>query len=253
MAEVLDIEGLLKRPIRNRVSSVGLELEGGWKVPPFDEQMHQDASVDRAKKWDRQEYRFVGEVVSNPMLPIGMKAWVEKVFPHKIDNSCGLHIHMGFDNLWHYGLLMDREDYQETMLEKIKEWGQKNELPKGHCLWDRLKGKNKYCVKKFWPDLQAQPNRKQYMAEWEREGQPAPEGHRYTQVNFCFGVHKTLEWRVLPMFDTPEMCLSALHLVLAVTNASIVRLARMEKESPINVDLVLSGRGGYHEVFEEVV
>lgn len=253
MAKVLDIQKYLERPIKNRVTTVGMEIEGGWVSPIHDESAHHDASVDRAKKWDRGSLYFVGEYTSKPMSPIGIDAWVHKVFPAKFDASCGLHIHMGFRNLRHYSLLMDTEDYQETMLEAIREWGEENKIPKRHHLYSRLKGENKYCAKMFWPDLQSQCQRKVYMNQWEQQGLPAPEGHRYTQINFCYGTNKTLEWRVLPVFDTPELCVSSLQLVVNVTNACLAVLSKVREET-VEVSLSLGSKGnGYHEVIEEIV
>jgi len=224
VGKVLDLSRWMDQG-KNRINRVGIELEGGWTIAHPGLQVHHDGSVFKGgipKVPEAEKLLTAGEVSSPPIEPATMPVWVRKYHPQVVDYSCGLHIHMGFKSVLHYSRLMDSPDYQETLLDYLKQWGRDHHIPKEHCLWGRLDGQNKYCKKNFWPDLQAIKKGKEHNVD--RDGGIV--GNRYTVVNYCWGLgFETLEVRVLPMFDTPALSISALKCVMDVTNAYLAATA----------------------------
>lgn len=226
--EILDLDRRFGK-VKNRVYRAGIEMEGGWAKLPEGLQLQRDGSVFRGGmpgNWP--QLAGYGEVASPPLERIIVQQWMKKYHPTHVDHSCGLHVHMGFKSARHYSSLMDSPNYQETLLHYLTEWAKEEGIPKDHCVWDRLKGKNKYCRKLFWPDLQAVKQGKEH--DVEREGNK--KGHRYTIVNYCWGLgYETLEIRVLPMFDTAAISVSAINKVLDVTNAYLAEVAPKKVEA----------------------
>lgn len=229
---IINIDKLLadKRG-KNHIARVGIEMEGGWaKRPPTP--VERDSSVKFDSNSGITMYA-VGEVASPVIEPVMIRSWVLNNYPAYVNESCGLHIHQSFSTPLHYMALMD-EDYQQTMLEYLKRWGKQVGIPEKHCLWDRLNGKSEYCQLKHWPDRQVLATKKDY--------DRTKEGHRYTAINYCHGLHgmETIEVRVLPMFEDADHAVSALELIVDVTNACLEQLVKKHKNGRIvigNLDL----------------
>lgn len=222
----LDIDGLLGNP-KNRIARVGVELEGGWKNIPDGVQPETDTSVFKDPKTDQQRVPpglvFAGEIPIGPFVPAAIGRAMKKYYPQVVDKTCGLHVHMSFESLVHYGWLIVPE-FQETMSEYLFRWAKKEGFADDHHIWPRLKGQSTYCQKKFWPD--AQISRKAAKGHNREEF-----GHRYTVVNYC-GRQNTIEVRVLPMMDTVEQAIRGVKEVMKITNACLLKLAKKElKES----------------------
>ena len=103
----LNIDRLLGN-CRNRVYRVGVELEGAWRVVPAGTHLEADGSVFRG---NRPPDCQAGELPIGPMQPAAMPKFMKKYYPHKVDATCGMHIHMSFENLLHYAWL-EVEEYQ---------------------------------------------------------------------------------------------------------------------------------------------
>lgn len=201
---------------------VGIELEGGWaKVPPKckierDSSVFKNPSTKLLETLAKLGVNSTGELVSKPMPPIGMTAWIKKHYPTYSDQTCGLHIHMSFNDNWHYQQLMVPE-YQVTVLYYLKLWAVENKLPDSHPIWDRITGKNEYCNQSFWPDEQLKTGVRKDYDHFRK-------GNRYSAIayrrkNYIY----TIECRVLPMMETPELAVSALRQVIRITNAFLVK------------------------------
>lgn len=243
----LDIDHLLGK-VKNRVALVGVELEGGWKeLPPDVRELEHDGSVFNKRK--PVGANFIGELPIGPVLPAALPTLLTKNYPHKINHTCGMHVHMSFDSLFYYGLLMVPE-YQETILEYLTRWA-KNQtnsrgtpvFGEGHYIWSRLNGESEFCRKNFWPDAQAATKRKGFDRNVH--------GNRYTVIHYC-GRQNTIECRVLPMMNTPRHAASAVQEVINITNACIYLLGK-DKEQ-----ILKSQVGGKVEfptgiVYEEVI
>jgi hypothetical protein len=225
----LDIESLYGH-CRNRIARVGVELEGGWKDMTPGIAFENDTSVFKDAKTGTQKLpagiSYAGEIPVGPFVPAVIGKAITKYYPDKVDSTCGLHVHMSFESLLHYGWLMVPE-YQETILEYLIRWAKKEGFPDDHHIWTRLKGQSTYCQKKFWPDEQVKAKK-----DHDRERF----GHRYTVVHYC-GRQNTIEVRVLPMMTTPVQSIRAVKEVLRITNACLVKLASKELKESGRVEL----------------
>lgn len=85
--------------------------------------------------------------------------------------------------------------------QRMEAWGRRANLPPSHLFWSRLAGLNGYCRKEFIPDRQASASKR--TASQTRA--------RYTQLNYCFAVHKTIECRLFPVFKQPRIAVSAIQ------------------------------------------
>lgn len=210
--------------VKNRIAKVGIEVEGGWTVLPEGvKQANHDGSVFKAGLPPGCPLLVTkGELASPPIEPALLGSWTRKHHPQVVDPSCGLHMHIGVKKAEYYNLLMDSPDYQATIVGYLRKWATENAIPKDHCLWERLTGNNRYCRNLFWPELQAIKSGKEH--DVERDGNK--KGHRYTIVNYCWGLgFETLEIRVLPMMPTPALSVSALRKLVDVTNAYLAEVA----------------------------
>lgn len=246
-AKPLDLEGVLGQ-VKNRVALAGVELEGGWKeLPAGVAALEHDGSV--FNKRPPVGANYIGELPIGPVVPAALPTLITRNHPHKINSTCGMHVHMSFESLLHYGLLMVPE-YQETMLVYLTKWAKKQVNSKGqplfnddHYIWARLRGESEFCRKNFWPDAQAATKRKGF----DRNAK----GNRYTVIHYC-GRQNTVECRVLPMMATPRHAVGAVQEVIDITNACIYILGK-DKEQRLKAQA-----GGKIElpkgiVYEEVI
>jgi hypothetical protein len=248
-AKPLDLTGVI-RQVKNRVALVGVELEGAWKeLPAGVAGLERDGSVfkDRAPAG----IKHVGELPLGPVVPAAMPTLITRNHPHKINGTCGMHVHMSFESLLHYGLLMVPE-YQETVLAYLTQWAKEQTNSKGaplfgedHYIWGRLRGESEFCRKNFWPDAQAATKRKGF--------DRVVKGNRYTVIHYC-GRQNTIECRVLPMMSTPRHAVSAVQEVIDITNACIFILGkdkeqRLQKQMGGKIELPLGIV--YQETIEE--
>lgn len=261
----VDVSKWLAKPwnqlkgLRNRVYRVGIELEGGWKVLPPGTMLVRDGSVFRRDGVETYtplgmsrplQRQLVGELPSPVLVPyssdpnvLTMEKWLNQHYPQYSDFTCGLHVHMSFRNYfyWHQLMRDEKGQYMWTMVEFLRRWAEEKvaakKLPKDHCIFERLKGESEYCQAVWHPDLQIVKRGK----EFDHHGH----GHRYTIINFS-GRTQTIESRVLPMFASAELALSAIERTLQITSAFLAATAAREK--PIHADLSLG-----QEVAEKTV
>lgn len=177
------------------IEAVGVELEGGWKRdkfthPKYAKVVGHDGSVNV----DSKKYQ-IGEIKSPPMDRIdSLCRFIDKFYPDAVNKSCGFHIHVSLREDGYYSGLMNRS-FQKFILKRFTRWGKKHQIPESHSFWERLEGKNSYCKAAFIPDKQV--------------GELNKGENRYTQFNFCFGLHGTLEFRMLPQFESAKLATSA--------------------------------------------
>ncbi len=250
IAPPLDLSHMLGRT-RNRISGLGIELEGGWDKLPKGVELQRDSSIHfptpgmTAEQEDRlmfcytelvngrgtsgmdNEYRtlvrmrdggsgipYVGEHPSPPLLVKKgeWKKWLRTHYPPHINHTCGMHVHMSFYSDLVYQRLIE-EDLSSTVLEYIKLWTISN-LPADHHIWSRLNGQSEYCQHLFHGEQQVKLTRKRF-----EHHEP---GHRYTVINYPYAQHKTVECRLLPMMPNHSMAEDAIQHLLDVVNAYIV-------------------------------
>lgn len=238
LVEALPVGPLLGKT-KNRVKRLGVELEGAWKELPPGTDLEHDGSVFRNNH--PAGFHLVGELPIGPIQPAAMPGFMKKYYPHKVDKTCGMHVHMSFANLLQYAWL-EVPEYQETIIEQISLWATAEGFDPKHHIWERLSGKCIFCQKVFDPDGQIASKKKDH-------NQERP-GHRYTIVHFC-GRQNTVEIRVLPMMDTVAQGIRAAQLVVDVTNASLAVLA--QRHGKVSGRVELPNGEIYEETIEEEV
>ena len=174
---------------RRRIKAVGVELEGGWdRLPPAE--MHRDGSVT-------VDALIVGEISSPPIPDFSaVEEWVRANYPHRVNSSCGLHVHVSTNEL-NYGRLMEPEFAQffEGRMAEFLSQGLADNRPGFDLLRQRFQGLNRYCQKKFIPEQQL------FMTDRYGDVNTHP---RYAQLNFCYIRHGTLECRLFPCFPNVD-------------------------------------------------
>lgn len=227
LSNILSIDNLLGEENRgkNRISRVGVEVEGVWNTIPKGARLVKDTSVKGfspvlLNRIADTGVGGIGELSSPPIMPAMLEGWLKTHYPHHINSSCGLHLHMSFDSCSRYSTLMDIR-YHDTLIHYLMEWAKKEGFPKDHLIYERLRGESIYCQKKFWPDKQVLQREKIY--------DKVKDGHRYTILNYCHGLLGTMEVRVLPMMDTPAQASRALHHIIDISNACLVKLYEKRK------------------------
>lgn len=254
--EVVDLDKFLGKP-RNRIERIGVELEGGWEKLPPNSNIERDSSV---YKWagddggyGRSEFPGVkfGEIPLGPYQPINLLRAMKKYWPSHVDKTCGMHVHMSFEKPLQYVLLADSPAYQDTVVEYVRRWSKEKELPEDHPVWSRLKGESEYCQRKFWPDQQMN---KAFKGHNHNE-----HGHRYTMIHYCWERYRTVECRLLPMFDSVVLAHEAIRHVMNITNAYLLATDKSKVKEKGDVKLNAYGskislelrRGEVYEEFYE--
>lgn len=201
---------------RNRVTSIGLELEGGWATEPPG--LKHDGSV-------RGVIGVTGEISSRAFSTVALaEEWMRRFYPQSVNSTCGFHVHVGLPPL-HYSRLMD-ENFNLKFLAAMEDfWSRYRAQPGFDLFRTRLDGQNRYCQKNFRPEAQL----------W----QTAPYGNldqlpRYSQLNFCFGRHGTLECRLFPCFENVEHSIEGMKTFIASVNEF---LATCKPERPLRLCL----------------
>lgn len=183
------------------IDKAGVELEGGWTSRDQPEGMHGDGSVRIVAPW-------VGEISSPAMKPGELLRWIPKYYCDIVNDTCGMHVHISTRQHRDYERLMSKQ-FDTMVMANLVAWSARSERLRGWAtLKDRLAGRNDFCKKSFAPESQWWAKRK---GDYDR----------YTQFNFCHGVHGTLEFRALPMFHHMSDALEAIKLFIACADGFI--------------------------------
>jgi len=176
--------------INKYIDKIGLEIEGAWyNGQPYN--LHTDGSVSA-----RADH--TGESVSDPMESWrAVRDFITDNYPDEHNSSCGLHVHFSFNSLGIYSRLMDKE-FHPYFTGAMKAWGEENKI-QDTAFWDRLNGRNQYCLSEWRADNQAMQRTKN--------------SPRYCHWNFCYGLHKTAECRLLPVFGSSDNAILAVGAV----------------------------------------
>lgn len=179
------------------IDRVGIELEGGWYQPSEDieDLIHEDISVKLEDK-DPNKSHYWGEIASPPLLPQDVDTWTRRHYPSIINSTCGMHVHVSLHKVGDYLKLAD-ERFYDYFLDRFESWGLKTIKSQKHIFWMRLRGYNNFCRKQFRADEQFYMRHKN--------------DTRYTHINYCWSMHKTLECRLFPMFKYPYVTISAIN------------------------------------------
>ena len=203
------------------IDKVGIELEGGWLAShalPASARTVGDGSVHVLGQWGHH-----GEVVSTPMASIEeAEAYMLAAYPDGHNASCGMRAHVSFKKMNDYSRLLTTE-FWNYFTARMNEWGARTRLPQSPLFWSRLAGLNRYCEKAFRPDVQAQARHKS--------------GERYTQLNYCFKFHGTIECRLAPVFKQPRIAISFIKELCAIYESFLADRTHAE-EHVVTGDLV---------------
>ena len=173
-------------PEPDHINLVGVELEGLWLKSRTPKNPVHDGSV---KFLDIKEPGcFVGETVSPPLTKEQVKGWIDENYPARVNDTCGLHIHISVRSDKDYIRLMSK-DFECYFHDSMNKFGMRMGYNKEHPFWSRLRGSNPFCAKDFKPEEQVIRNDKR--------------GPRYAQLNYCFGLHGTLECRLFHASENP--------------------------------------------------
>lgn len=205
---------------KNRVSSIGLEVEGGWTEGRPG--IKHDGSVQEL----RSPYR--GEMCSNPPHKNLDEAeqWLRENYPNEVNNTCGFHVHVALPPL-HYSRLMDEQFNNKFLLSMEDFWNRYRGQPGFDQFRSRLDGQNQYCQKIFRPEEQLWRTE----AYGDRSRLP-----RYSQLNYCFGRHGTMECRLFPCFERVEHSIEGMR---AFVNSINEYLATCKPAKPLHVSVSL--------------
>jgi len=196
----------------SRINKIGVELEGGWATLFKHAEIVSEISLPLAT--DLIRIPHWGEIVSPPMDPRQLYDWMMFYYPDKIpkpeelgtahEKSAGLHLHVSLKDACDYTKICSRE-FSNYVYERLEVWGNLKGLPTSHVFWSRLRGENRFTRRLFFPAFQT----------GRRDKDSSPSAARRTHINYCYGLHGTVEFRMLPMFETWKLSYEALALLIA--------------------------------------
>lgn len=211
----------------NRIYRIGIELEGGWtKLPTGTRALEHDGSVVIERGIGDPNLQ-TGELANGPMTMQEWEPWLKSHYPQRVNQTCGMHVHLSPRTALSYSRLMCPE-FPGTVVAYISKWAENEGLPKGHAIWPRLKGKSMYCQHLYMADDQIRNVSKDHNRERL--------GHRYTVINYCHGRHGTIECRLLPMMDTVEQSARLIQELIDITNGFLKTTRKKEARHQIKVE-----------------
>jgi len=152
-----------------------------------------------------EEAGLIGETRSNPITKVqDLIVYVNDNYPDKTNSTCGLHIHISLKQKNYYSLLMSSK-FNTYFKKMIVEYADKN-ITNKH-FWNRLEGSNTFCTDVFRPQIQTND---------------AGKGStRYSQLNYCYSLHGTLECRLFPAFKYKDTAINAIMAYLSIVESYI--------------------------------
>ena len=158
-------------------------------------------------------YEYVGEMISKPLTIEQLIEWIPKNYPVYHNKTCGGHVHLSFKNKLEYMKFCDVKFYN-FFKERMRKWAIKKHVKEGSQFYKRLAGQNTYCHDKFYCTAQLRNS-----------------GDRYCMLNYCYSRHKTIEVRLLPIFDKVELYISAVNEIYDIFNIWLIQSKREQRYS----------------------
>lgn len=184
------------------IDAVGLEIEGCWAKPRNDlvpDNSMRDFEFKKPYFIDAHGDKRIlfGELISVPFKSLDkVISFLDNNWIDETGSKCGYHVHISFKDYSHYCHCMS-ETFYNNFLNAMSDWGRKYPCDDKR-FWERLEDRNKFCRRNFIPDTQVAITKK-----------VVSDPRRYCILNFCWGMHKTLECRLFPTFFDVEMAKSA--------------------------------------------
>ena len=206
------------------INLMGIELEGGWagtrSVNPFPSKtkIKHDGSVYFPRTREGDPFLHYGEVVSEPLTPEQLRAFVAEHCPTHVNDSCGTHIHVSLKSNSLYGCILTPTFYKE-IIQKYREYNdtviKDLDIHLYTVFATRLAGSNRYCKKGFKGLSQVQMDHKG--------------SDRYHQLNYCHRLRGTVEIRVLPATNNPRILTDLIDITVNTIEDWCRREHRAEK------------------------
>jgi hypothetical protein len=224
------------------IDKIGLEVEGGWicqdgyrggNIASHNHSIIFDRSVQfrrRPRNTEEAELQnsFVAGEINSPAYTdfSEINQFLNLYWPDQTNASCGFHIHASFKSEDYYNLLMDDEFY---LLFKKELPIIEHKLKLGAITKRRIAGKNRFCKDEWNPSRQKRAEEKYHP-------------YRYSMINFCWNLHRTVEVRVfsahIPMeksFHLVRWWVNIINKFLA-TKVSVVEPPIKKKKNPFDLD-----------------
>lgn len=184
-----------------RIHKIGVEIEGGWNTGNVPAASPGNCGVDGSVSFS--ETGVVGhEFVSAPYTNLlELTEWIRRVYPPHTNSTCGLHVHFSFKSSFDYGRVIDKR-FGDYFHEQMTEWAKRAEIKNKH-FYARLSGENHFCKREWKPEPQMKATGKDSSC-------------RYCQWNFCWGIRKTAECRMLPTFKNVNVAIAAVTQLVKV-------------------------------------
>lgn len=188
------------------IDMIGVEIEGGWDAPPKVD-LQQDESITLRNG----TCPFIGEVQSEPGNFETVSKFIDENCPDYVDPSCGFHIHVSLKSTNFYLALTDKA-FHDFFKKKAKEWATDQGLKPTHRFFKRLVGENKHCRDIFRPEEQIACRTKNDARA--HIGSIPEDQIRRTQLNYCYGIHRTIENRLFPCDTNPALLKSGVKMYI---------------------------------------
>lgn len=135
-----------------------------------------------------------------------------QLYPDVTSRSAGMHVHMSFREPTSISMLCS-EAFFTYWQERWEKWGTKNNVQ--GAFWERLRNENNYCRPTTMEDYKTNnPHPKGANLV------TANAGGRYRAINFqSFDEHKTVEFRLLPMFQKGNLAVSAVEQLVDIVES----------------------------------
>ena len=216
----------------SHIIEIGVELEGGWREEFEDITILGDGSVRKPSGIDSETGHW-GEIPSPVLTTSTILPWLAAHYPDGVGPSCGFHIHIS----------LSKGDYQQLIsmkfyhffLKKWEEWGEVNRRDLPDTFFRRLAGQPASASSSAYADRVWIPFQQLYV---KGKGDA-----RRCHLNYCYGLHKTIECRLLPMFEDKEIGLRALSYYINMVE-EYLDAHPFDKDKPIvETRVVIGGRG----------
>lgn len=192
----------------NVINKYGLIYDGSVKINgkkanhdcSFDFEVNHPKSVlEKFENWKQSEkvnpsasikqFFRVGEVVSKPLANYkDVVRFLNDCWPDKSNKTSALHFHLSFLDSSYYSCLMEQSFgiYFRECLQKFAVENNLNQVMQSR-IFNKCEHSQYYCKDNFIPLNQVYVKQKIW-----HDNSP----NRYTILNFCYGLHKTMECRV---------------------------------------------------------
>lgn len=183
-------------------NKIGIEIEGRWyDYMRLKNRVHSIMGATIAGDgsiWGGLGNSEAVEVRTRPDTVTDVLRQLLDLYPDESDASCGMHVHVSFNDTTHISQLLCPLFYA-YFIDRWTKWGQSRGLSTDGQFFRRLRGHNDFC----------QRNR-----TWSDE---ALRTDRYTHLNFSsWSAHGTLECRLLPMFRDSSLAVGAVVELLSI-------------------------------------